>query len=301
MNYNFKELLEKDNKEEKKTSLELKKEKLIQKKVLFDDDIIFGELDNDNNDIQEIEISKLSEIQEQPFKLYEEDRLEELSEDIKINGLLSPLVVRKIEDEKYEILCGRNRFHACKKIGLQKIRCIIKDVDDINAQLILLNSNLNQREKLLPSEKAYAYSKQKELIRKLNISFKISEQRNIDRYIRLTYLIKELLNMIDEKTLTFRSGVNLSFFKKEEQKIIYEYMMSKNKILKEKEIDILREQFEDKDLTLQDLNDFFSKDITKKEEVFKLKNNEIKQYIPEQVEDKKQYIIEALKFYKENN
>ena len=115
-----------------------------------------------------IPINDLREIENQPFMPYSDAALKELAEDIKLNGLYSPLIVRK-KCDYYEILSGRNRYRACKLNEDSSISCIIKNVDDDTANLILVNANLNQRQELKPSEKALAYDMQFNAMKNLGI------------------------------------------------------------------------------------------------------------------------------------
>ena len=197
-------------------------------------------------DIVQIPIAQLIPFSKHPFKPYTAEKLAELSEDITQHGVLSPILVRQCESG-YEILAGHNRVNACKLIEVDTIPAIIKEVDDDMATLIMLNTNLNQRDELLPSEKAFAYKMQletmkrqgertdltsRQLVGKLESADLISNSesgRQIQRYIRLTYLIPSYLDMVDEKTLPFMVGVDLSYITEDKQKEIYSFCQA-NKI-----------------------------------------------------------------------
>ena len=193
-------------------------------------------------DIQHIDINDLQAYPNQPFKPYSNEKLEELAEDIKMNGILSPIIIRQIEN-KYQILAGHNRVNAAKLVGLETVPCIVKEADDNTARLILVNTNLNQRQELLPSEKAFAYKIQYDALKSqgkrndlssgpMVQKIAISEQseaigenaRQIRRYIRLTFLIPLLLDMVDKNTLPFRAGVELSYLKEHEQILLYDFI-----------------------------------------------------------------------------
>lgn len=177
---------------------------------------LFGSAKPDDKRIVMLDPSKLTEIDDQPFRPYTPDRLQELAEDIKENGQINPCTVRN-KDGKYIVLAGRNRKKACELAGL-KVACIIIECDDPTANLILVNSNLNQRQELLPSEKAYAYKLQKESYEakgQKKTAAAVAEQNSenvkmIQRYIKLTRLPKELLDLVDGGDLPLMVGVELS-------------------------------------------------------------------------------------------
>jgi len=158
--------------------------------------------------VTQIQLDMLVPFEGQPFKPYSQEKLMELVEDIKINGILSPVIVRIINDGKYQILAGHNRTNAGRLAGLTTVPCIIKQCDDNEAMLIVVNTNLNQRQELLPSEKAFAYKMQLEAMKRqagrpkdnsrqvvgnLETADIIGQNSNesgrqIQRYIRLTYV-----------------------------------------------------------------------------------------------------------------
>ena len=227
--------------------------------------------------ITNISVDLLVPFEGQPFKPYTKEKLEELAEDIKMNGVLSPILIRPIADGKYQILAGHNRTSASKLVGKTTIPAVIKQCDDDTAKLTVVNTNLNQRQELLPSEKAFAYKMQLEALKhqgatscqvgtKLEIGRsdnQIAENskesaRQIQRYIRLTYLIDEFLQMVDEKRLAFMVGVNLSFICKDDQTILYDYISYDDIKISLKQSQQLKE-LADKDFTTEMLEDFFAK------------------------------------------
>ena len=190
-------------------------------------------------EITELEISRLAPYANQPFKAYRPEKLELLAADIKENGVLSPIIVRPM-GAGYEILAGHNRTSAAKKAGLKQVPAIIVEADDNTAALIMVNTNLNQREELLPSEKAFAYKIQLEAMKKQGQRNDLTSRQNvgksesadtmgeyagksgrqIQRYIRLTYLIPELLEQVDSGELSVIPAVSLSYLTQEEQLLV---------------------------------------------------------------------------------
>ena len=198
------------------------------------------------NGIEEIPLELLVPYENQPFRPYTSERLAELASDIAENGLLSPIIVRPMAGGKYQILAGHNRTQAGQLAGLNKIPAIIKEVDDDAAKLIVVNTNLNQREKLTYREKAFAYKMQLEAMKRKagrpnkdnfvpleqnysreELAHKTGEsQSQIQRYIRLTYLLDGLLDMVDDDKLPFRAAVNISYLPAEEQGAVFSYLSS---------------------------------------------------------------------------
>ncbi len=195
-------------------------------------------------DIHELPIGNLVPYEGQPFKPYTPDKLKELAENIHDNGLINPIIVRQISEEKYQILAGHNRVNACKLLGMEAVPSIIKNVDDNQAELIMLDSNLNQRDKLLPSEKAFAYKRQMDNLKrqgkrsdltlsqhetKLDTGENIAQngqdsRANVFRYIRLTSLIRPLLDRVDSGDLSFTAGVSLSYLTEKQQDGLLNYI-----------------------------------------------------------------------------
>lgn len=239
-----------------------------------DTELAISSLASPTDAVTKIGVEMLVPFEGQPFKPYTKEKLEELAEDIKRNGIISPVVVRPFND-KYQILAGHNRVSAAKLSQLDTIPCIIKNVDEDTAKLIVVNTNLNQRQEMLPSEKAFAYKMQLEVLKhqgqkltlgqvgpKLSVD-KISEENNesarqIKRYIRLTYLLDEFLQMVDEKRLAFMVGVNLSFLCKDDQHTLYDYITYDDIKISLKQSQQLKE-LADKDFTQEMLEDFFKK------------------------------------------
>ena len=161
-----------------------------------------------------------------PYKVLDDDSMNDLTESVQDNGIMEPIIVRPLEDtDNYEIISGHRRYHAAKKAGLREVPAFIRAVSRDEAAIMLVDSNLH-RERILPSEKAFAYKLKYEALshqgtsRQLGAKLRTSEEmaetaddsaRQIQRYIRLTNLIPELLDMMDEGKIAFSVGVELSF------------------------------------------------------------------------------------------
>jgi len=228
--------------------------------------------------VTQIQIDMLVPFEGQPFKPYSQEKLMELVEDIKINGILSPVIVRIMADGKYQILAGHNRTNAGRLAGLTTVPCIIKQCDDNEAMLIVVNTNLNQRQELLPSEKAFAYKMQLEAMKRqagrpkdnscqvgtdligTRSDSQIAENssdsaRQIQRYIRLTYLITTFLNMVDDNKLAFMVGVNLSFISESNQTVLYQFALENKTKISLKQAEELKGF--NNDFTFEILFDYF--------------------------------------------
>ena len=187
--------------------------------------------------IQKLDITKLKAFENHPYKVKDDEEMETLVESIKGHGILSPLIVRPIENSEYEIISGHRRLFASKRAGLIEVPACVYEMDRDKATITLVDSNLH-REHLLPSEKAFAYKMKVEAMnrqgertdltssqvgKKLNayetIAEKSGESRNqIHRYIRLTNLIPKLLEYVDEGQISFTPAVELSYLNDIEQR-----------------------------------------------------------------------------------
>lgn len=197
------------------------------------------------NEIIKININEIDDFNNHPFKVEEGSELDDLVDSIKRNGLLIPIIVRKKEDNRYELLSGHRRKKVYEILGLKVIDAIIKNLNNDEATIYMVDSNM-YREKILPSEKAFAYKMKMEAIKhqgktschngtKLRSDEMLSQKSNdsarqIQRYIRLTYLIKELLDIVDNTvklkdkhklTMGLLPAVELSYLLKQEQQVVY--------------------------------------------------------------------------------
>ena len=183
-------------------------------------------------------IDKLKPFEGHPFYVKDDDDMEQLTESIRSQGVLTPLVVRPLPNDEYEVISGHRRLHACKKAGIEMIPAFIYSMDRSEAVVAMVDSNLH-REKLLPSEKAFAYKMKMDAMKhqgtsrqlgtKLRSDEEIAETagesaRQIQRYIRLTNLIPEILQMVDEGKIALTPAVELSYLDKDTQEIVLDAM-----------------------------------------------------------------------------
>lgn len=196
-----------------------------------------------DNEIVMIHQSKLKPFEEQPYKVLFDQSMEELIASIKENGILTPIIVRRINDEQYEIISGHRRVAAGKAAKIHKFPAQVVELNDDEAAILLVDSNL-QRENILPSEKAFAYKLKLDAIKRqgmrtdltlsqdgtklrsdTQLAEQVGESRNqVQRYIRLTYLVDKLLEMVDNKKMPFTVGVELSYLGSKAQAYIAEIL-----------------------------------------------------------------------------
>ena len=197
--------------------------------------------------VQDIPISQISDFPEHPFKVKQDEAMLEMAESVLQYGVLVPGLVRQLEDGSYQMVSGHRRKMASELAGRDTIPCIVRDLTDDEAVIIMVDSNL-QRERVLPSEKAFAYKMKLDAMRRqagrpskengvpLGHHFQQGKSREIladnspdsntqiQRYIRLTNLIPEILDMVDDGRIAFRPAVELSYLTEQEQSALYDTM-----------------------------------------------------------------------------
>ena len=189
---------------------------------------------------EHIPVDKLRPFDGHPFKVTDNEEMDQLVWSILTQGLLTPLVVRPLDNGEYEVISGHRRLHACKKAGIETVPALITDMDRDAAAIALVDSNLH-REKILPSEKAFAYKLKMEAIKHQGItSGQIGQKwardevadnesgRQVQRYIRLTNLLPGILEKVDEGKIALTPAVELSYLTEDEQKNLLETMESED-------------------------------------------------------------------------
>ena len=193
--------------------------------------------------VQEIPLDQLKPFRNHPFKVRDDQRMLDTVDSIREYGVLVPAIARPDPNGGYELISGHRRKRGCEMAGLQTMPVIIRDLDDDAAVLVMVDSNI-QREELLPSERAFAYKMKLEALKhqgarsdltsrqvvgKLEMADVVGQNagesgRQVQRYIRLTELIPELLDMVDERKLAFNPAVEVSYLKQDEQRMLLEAM-----------------------------------------------------------------------------
>lgn len=285
--------------------------------------------DKKKEKIEEINISLIDNFKDHPFKVLDNEELQSLENSIKDNGLMEAVILRQKPNGRYEMISGHRRLLACKKLGLETIPSRIRNLTDDEATIYMVDSNLH-REKLLPSEKAFAYKMKYEAMKHQGIkTFQPQNQKNtsgpvvqkssdeiigdehgesgrqVRRYIRLTNLIPELLQMVDNGELkeapaiALRPGVELSFLAKEEQKMLVEYIECNLTTPSLEQAIKLKELSRAGVLKKENIESLL--DVPKANQIQKFKINEEKLFnvVPKNIERDKleDFVIKACEFY----
>lgn len=202
----------------------------------------------DRPQLAELDVDSLVPFKDHPFREYPEEKMREMVESVTEHGILMPILVRPIDSgEGYEIISGHNRVETCRRAGIKTIPATIREMDDDTATILMVDSNLRQRDKLLPSEKAKAYQMKMEAIRRKagrpgrncdQVGHDFHGRRSVDviaesspdsrnqiqRFIRLNSLSAPLLDYVDEGTLAFNPAVEVSYLDPADQQVVYEIM-----------------------------------------------------------------------------
>ena len=198
---------------------------------------------NNTKEVQamQLPIQKLRPFENHPFQVKNDDEMNQLVWSVLTQGVLTPLVVHPLENDEYEVISGHRRLHACQKVGIEVVPALIYALDRDAAAIALVDSNLH-REKILPSEKAFAYKLKMDALSHQGTSCQLGEkwsvsqlseagtdsERQIHRYIRLTELIPQILSMVDAGKIALTPAVELSYLTKQEQQDLLETMESED-------------------------------------------------------------------------
>ena len=275
------------------------------------------------NGTQEIELGRIHTFPNHPCKVLDDDKMEKLVESIQENGILNPVLVRPDQTGNYEMISGHRRLHAAEIVGLDKIPAIVKEMSDDEANIKMVDANI-QREEILPSEKAFAYKMKLEAMKRSagrptkenachsgthlrsdqELAFQVGESaRSIQRYIRLTYLIPELLEMIDVKRLQFVMAVDISYFDEQVQKWVYEYF-KENGFLKPIQVEALKNAENLSNTTQYNIISILNEALPKKTTAAKVSLSEKKldQYFPPHysAKEREKVILQLLEQWSES-
>lgn len=270
-------------------------------------------------EVKKIKITDIKDFPKHPFKINNDLNYEELKDSIQENGVLVPAIVRKKNDGTYEMISGHRRKQICEESGLKEIPCIVKDLTDDEAIIMMVDSNL-QRDKILPSEKALAYKMKLDAINhqgktlspmgtKSNSVDEINESKTqVYRYVRLNYLIPELLQLVDDTvlkdkrsalTMGLRPAVELSYLSKDEQEMVYEEITYEDITPSHKQAKQIRKLSEDNKLDSDTLESIFLEPKPNQEKRISFNEERIRKVLPKDLKDYKieEFIIKAIENY----
>ena len=268
--------------------------------------------------IRDIPISEIDEFPDHPFKVLMDEDMEQLVESIKRNGVMTPATVRLKDDGRYELISGHRRKKACELAGLETLKCEVKDLTRDEAIIIMVESNL-QRSVILPSEKAFAYKMRLEamkrqgertdltsapMVQKLTSREKIAEKsgdshEQVRRFIRLTELVPEILQMVDEKQIAFRPAVEISYLAEEQQYTLLEAMSYNDATPSLAQAIKMKKFNQDGKLTDEVIQSIMEEEKPNQKEKPVFRDERITKLIPKTVPKGQEtdFVVKALEFY----
>ena len=265
--------------------------------------------------MKNISINKIHPFEGHPYKVLDNEEMNNLIQSVQKYGIMSPLTLRPLENktDEYEIISGHRRFRAAQKAGLTEVPAFIYAVNRDEAAIMLVDSNLH-REHILPSEKAFAYKLKYDALRHQGTSSQLGtklrtdeyiaqesgESRNqVQRYIRLTYLIPELLDLMDEGKMAFSVGVELSYLDDNVQYALLEIIERDNCTPSYSQAFHMHKAMREGRLAMAYIEDLMSQEKPNQRETIKLSSERIRSYVPERYNAKEteDFIIKALEHY----
>lgn len=300
-----------------------KEEKMHLPKVTIDDFFTTQE-ERDKKDLEYVSMIPVKEITNfpnHPYQVREDEEMLNMAESIKKFGIIHPVIVRKKENGGYEMISGHRRKRACEIAGFKEIKAIVRELTDDEATILMVDSN-NQREKVLPSEKAFAYKMKLEAMKRQGkrndltsatelqklagktsreiIADEIGESHEqVRRYIRLTYLVPELLKIVDEDKMGLRIAVELSYLTEDEQKIVADNMEYLDVVPSHAQARIMRDKSEKGELTNEEIEILLEEEKPNQKEQIKFKYDKVKDYFPSgySIEKMQEVITKLLESY----
>ena len=272
--------------------------------------------------IRDIPISEIDEFPDHPFKVLMDEDMEQLVESIKRNGVMTPATVRLKEDGRYELISGHRRKKACELAGLETLKCEVKELTRDEAIIVMVESNL-QRSVILPSEKAFAYKMRLEAMNrqagrpsKDNLTPMVSDldttrtneklgkevgesREQIRRYIRLTELVPEILQMVDERQIAFRPAVEISYLTEEQQYTLLEAMAYNDATPSLAQAIKMKKYNQDGKLTSEVIQSIMEEEKPNQKEKPAFRDERITKLIPKTVPrgQETDFVVKALEFY----
>ena len=272
--------------------------------------------------LRDIPISEIDEFPDHPFKVLMDEDMEQLVDSIKRNGVMTPATVRLKEDGRYELISGHRRKKACELAGLETLKCEVKELTRDEAVIVMVESNL-QRSVILPSEKAYAYKMRLEAMKRQagrpvkdnyssvgnNLEFatssdelaeKVGESKNqIFRYIRLTELVPEILQMVDDRQIAFRPAVEISYLSEEQQYTLLEAMSYNDATPSLAQAIKMKKFMQEGKLTDEVISSIMEEEKPNQREKPAFRDERITKLIPKSIPrgQETDFVVKALEFY----
>ena len=285
------------------------------------DNLFSSEQERQDAKLEKIQILPLTELhpfRNHPFQVRDDDEMDKMVDSIKEYGVMTPAIVRPRQDGGYEIVAGHRRCHASQRAGVETMPCIVRDMDDDTAIILMVDSNC-QREHILPSEKAKAYEMKLEAIRRkagrpskensrqLVGNFETADVvgkesgesgRQVQRFIRLTNLIPELLDMVDEKKISFNPAVELSYLDESQQRDFLEAMEDTQNAPSLSQAQQLKKMAQQGEFSYEKAFDVMGQEKKSEKDTVTIKNETLRKYFPrsytpKQMEEKIIQLLDA--------
>ena len=265
--------------------------------------------------VKNIPLDKLHPFKNHPFKILNNEEMKRMIESIRKVGTITPALARSLPDGGYELISGHRRLAACQVLGIETMPVIVREMSDDEAVIAMVDANL-QRETILPSEKAFAYKMKLEAIKHQGVtSRQVGEkllsvtqvsrdsddsERQIQRYIRLTYLIPELLSMVDDNKIAFNPAVEISYLDRDEQLILLDAINMNDCTPSHAQSIRLKKMSQDGLLTADAIYAILSEEKPNQKEQIKLPRDELRKYFPQNYSDEqiKRDILKGLELLK---
>ena len=284
------------------------------------DDLFSTEEERQDAKLEKIQILPLSELhpfEGHPFQVRNDEEMDKMVDSVKEYGVMTPAIVRPRRDGGYEIVAGHRRCHASRRAGVDTMPCIVRDMDDDTAIILMVDSNL-QREHILPSERALAYKMKLEALKnqgarsdltscQVGTKFRADESlaedsgesaRNVQRFIRLTNLIPELLDMVDEKKIAFNPAVELSYLDESQQRDFLEAMEDTQNAPSLSQAQQLKKMAQQGEFSYEKAFDVMGQEKKSEKDTVTIKNETLRKYFPrsytpKQMEEKIIQLLDA--------
>jgi len=270
--------------------------------------------------VRVIPIGQIDDFPEHPFLVKDDENMEQLIRSIELNGVLNPLIARKKEGERFELISGHRRKHACEKLGVEQIPVIVRDLSRDEAIIEMVDSNL-QREHILPSEKARAFKMKMDAMRRQGkrtdltssplgtklrtdeiVAQEAGESRNqVQRYVRLNELTPELLEFVDEGKIGMRPAVELSYLQEEEMRDLVDYIDTEGTFPSHAQTIRMRELSREGRLDTDTINEIMGEAKGNQKVRIKIPLERIQRYFPDGTTEKQMedMIVKALAMYRQ--
>lgn len=269
--------------------------------------------------IYDIPLSEIDDFPDHPFKVHDDEDMENLVESIKERGVITPATVRQKDNGRYELISGHRRKRACEKIGIETLRCEVVELTKEEATILMVESNF-QRSEILPSEKAYAYKMRLDAMNKQGMRTDLTfspvgkklesgktlaedvgdSQTQIYRFIRLTNLVPELLEYVDSGKMKMRPAVELSYLDEETQRDVVDRIDETEAFPSHDQAIRIRKAYEAGEVDYEKVTDIMAEDKPNQKPKFKFSFERLKPFIPKDFTDNEaeDYVIKALEHYK---